>query len=38
MNKLMEITVSYNTNNQEKVKITSLKEAYDLLLKTGILI
>lgn len=33
MNKLMEITVSYNTNNQEKVKITSLKEAYDFVIK-----
>ncbi len=33
MNKLMEITVSYNTTNQEKVKITSLKEAYDFIIK-----
>ncbi|ANF49964.1 DNA repair protein [Chryseobacterium glaciei] len=33
MNPLMEISVSYTTSNQEKVRITSNKEAYELIIK-----
>lgn len=29
----MEISVIYNTNNQERIKITNHKEAYELIIK-----
>ena len=33
MNQLMEISVSYNTTNQKRIRITSHKEAYELIIK-----
>ncbi|REC75831.1 DNA repair protein [Chryseobacterium elymi] len=33
MNQLMEISVNYNTTNQQRVRITSHKEAYELIIK-----
>lgn len=33
MNQLMEISVSYNTTNQQRIRITSHKEAYELIIK-----
>lgn len=33
MNQLMEISVSYKTTNQQRIRITSHKEAYELIIK-----
>ncbi|AZB24809.1 DNA repair protein [Chryseobacterium bernardetii] len=33
MNKLMEISVTYNTGNLEKIRINSHKEAYNLIIE-----
>ncbi|WP_077413880.1 JAB domain-containing protein [Chryseobacterium sp. JV274] len=33
MNKLMEISVTYNTGNHEKIRINSHKEAYSLVIE-----
>lgn len=33
MNQLMEISVSYSTSDQQKFRITSHKEAYELIIK-----
>ncbi|MGE8433097.1 JAB domain-containing protein [Chryseobacterium joostei] len=33
MDQLMEISVSYNTTNQQRIRITSHKEAYELIIK-----
>lgn len=33
MDQLVEISVSYNTTNQQRIRITSHKEAYELIIK-----